>query len=282
MKLGLFGIGSGFCVEPRAAKRIAQHAEALGFDSLWTGEHVVLPEPRQPPSPAEPNFPMLHPSTALAYLAGVTQDIKLGTGITLIAQRNPVVLAKEMASLDVISGGRLLLGIGAGYLHQEFAALGVPFRERGARTDEYIAVMRTLWNDEKPSFSGRFVQFDHIQAMPRPVQVGGPPIIVGGTSDAALKRAARHAQGWYGFALNIEQTVQVVRRLHDVGGSHLEVSVTPAMRVDVHAVAAFAEIGVHRLIALLPQTEDRALAAMDALGACAAERHAVPCKGASS
>ena len=111
MKLGLFGIGSGICAHPAVAKRIAQRAEALGLDSLWTGEHVVLPDPRQAPSPAPPDFAMLHPSTALAYLAGVTERVKLGTGITLIAQRNPVVLAKEMASLDVVSEGRLLLGM---------------------------------------------------------------------------------------------------------------------------------------------------------------------------
>lgn len=265
MKLGLFGIGSGFCAEPSAAKRVAQHAEALGFDSLWTGEHVVLPNPRQPPSPAEPDFPMLHPSTALAYLAGVTERIKLGTGITLVAQRNAVVLAKEMASLDVVSGGRLLLGIGAGYLHQEFDALGIPFRERGARTDECIAVMRALWNEEKPSFSGRFWNFDNVRAMPRPVQVGGPPIIVGGASNAALERAARHGQGWYGFALNVEQTVGILKRLQGLGGERLEISVTPSMRLDKETVARFADLGVHRLIALLPQTQARTLAAMDAM-----------------
>ena len=211
MKIGLFGIGSGICADPGVAKRIAQRAEALGFDSLWTGEHVVLPDPRQAPSPAPPDFAMLHPSTSLAYLAGVTERVKLGTGITLIAQRNPVVLAKEMASLDVVSGGRLLLGIGAGYLHQEFAALGVNFRERGARTDEYVAAMRSLWNDDKPSFKGRFVSFDNIQAMPRPAQEGGPPIIIGGASDAALKRTVDYAQGWYGFALDVAQTAAVPR-----------------------------------------------------------------------
>lgn len=267
MKLGLFGIGSGVCTDPGVAKRIAQCAEALGFDSLWTGEHVVLPDPRQPPSPAAPDFAMLHPSVSLAYLAGVTERVRLGTGITLIAQRNPLVLAKEMASLDVVCGGRLLLGIGAGYLHQEFAALGIPFHERGARTDECVAVMRTLWNDDKPSFAGRFHRFDHIQAMPRPVQEGGPPIVVGGASDAALKRAAAYAQGWYGFALNIDQTAEVLARLRDFGGGHLEISVTPSMRLDAETVARYAELGVHRLIALLPQTEARALAALESQAA---------------
>ena len=267
MKLGLFGIGSGICTDPGVAKRIAQRAEALGFESLWTGEHVVLPDPREAPSPAPPDFAMLHPSTSLAYLAGVTERVKLGTGITLIAQRNPVVLAKEMASLDVVSGGRLLLGIGAGYLHQEFAALGVNFRERGARTDEYVAAMRALWTHEKPSFSGRFVKFDRIQAMPRPVQAGGPPIIIGGASDAALRRSVEYAQGWYGFALDVAQTAAVIKRLRDFGGQGLEISVTPPRRLSAETVAQYDDLGVHRLIALMPQTEERTLIALEEMAA---------------
>src|SRR5262249_4932135 len=199
MKIGIFGIGSGICADPGVAARVAQAAERAGLESLWTGEHVVLPDPQKAPSPAPPLFPMLHPSTVLAYVAAVTTRVKLGTGIVLIAQRNPVVLAKEMASLDVLSGGRLILGIGAGYLEPEFRALGVPFVARGARTDEYIAAMRVLWTADKPSFDGRFVKFAGIQSRPQPAQRGGPPIVVGGASDAAIERAVASAQGWYGF-----------------------------------------------------------------------------------
>lgn len=276
MKLGLFGIGSGICAQPDVARRAAEAAEAAGIESLWTGEHVVLPDPREAPSPAPPDFAMLHPSISLAFLAGVTSRVKLGTGVVLIAQRNPVVLAKEMASLDVVSGGRLILGIGAGYLHQEFAALGIPFRERGARTDEAIAVMRSLWNDDRPSFEGRFTQFSDIDARPRPVQAGGPPIVIGGSSDAALKRSIRLAQGWYGFAMNVDQTAEVVERLKRLALEierpaelgPLELSVSPAMRLDHENVAAFAELGVSRLIALMPQdSEESVLAHIDALSA---------------
>lgn len=269
MKFGLFGIGSGICAQPAVARATAQAAEARGFESLWTGEHVVLPDPREAPSPAPPEFPMLHPSTSLAYLAGVTQKVLLATGIVLIAQRNPVVLAKEMASLDVVTGGRLLLGIGAGYLHQEFSALGVPFAERGARTDEAIEVLRTLWTQEKPAFRGRFTQFDHIDAQPRPVQAGGPPIVVGGTSDAALKRTLHSAQGWYGFALNVEQTGEVLKRLERLAREQerpawlgpLEISVTPSLRLDAGVVEQFAELGVHRLIPMMPQDSEQAVLA---------------------
>jgi len=263
MKYGLFGACSGVCADPTVARRLAQTAEQLGFESLWTGEHVVLPEPRQAPSPAEPDFPMLHPSTGLAFLAGVTERIRLGTGIVLIAQRNPVVLAKEMASLDVVSGGRLILGVGAGYLHQEFAALGMSFEERGARTDEAIDVLRALWLQAHPRFRGRYSSFSNVQAQPRPVQPGGPPIVVGGISRAALRRTVERAQGWYGFALDLEQTRDVIRRLVDIQASvprpaelgPLEISVTPRTRLDAETVAAFAELGVHRLIPLLPQDD---------------------------
>ncbi|MFU8817732.1 MAG: LLM class F420-dependent oxidoreductase [Pseudomonadales bacterium] len=264
MQFGLFGACSGICVDPAVARRLARAAESLGFESLWTGEHVVLPEPRQAPSPAEPDYPMLHPSTGLAYLAGVTERIRLGTGIVLVAQRNPVVLAKEMASLDVVSGGRLILGIGAGYLHQEFKALGIPFEERGARTDEAIDVMRCLWNMEHPSFRGRFNHFNHIQAKPRPVQLGGPPIVVGGTSRAALKRTITKAQGWYGFALDAAGTREVLTRLRRMMGEFerpaelgpLEISLTPRVRLDAAIVEEFAEMGVHRLIPMLPQDDE--------------------------
>ncbi len=266
MKVGFFGIGSGASADPTVAINLAHHAETAGLESMWTGEHVVFPSPRQPPSPAAPDHPMLHPSTVLAFLAAKTSTIRLGTGIVLIAQRNPLVLAKEMASLDVLSNGRLILGIGAGYLHQEFAALGIPFHERGVRSNEYIEIMRALWNQDQPTFEGRFYQFSEIDAQPRPIQRGGPPIVVGGTSPGALRRAAKYGQGWYGFAMNVDQTASVVERLRDLdGGDQLEISVTPSMRVDAVAIDAFRGVGVDRIISLIPQDESRAKQAIDAL-----------------
>ncbi len=261
MKFALFGIGSGICADPEVAAEAARTAEAAGFESVWTGEHVVLPDPQQPPSPAAPDFPMMHPSTALAYIAGVTSKLKLGTGIVLIAQRNPVVLAKEMASLDVLSKGRLILGIGAGYLEAEFDALGVDFATRGARTDEYIDALRALWNQDNPEFAGRYVRFSGIDARPRPVRAGGPPIVAGGHSAAAFKRAVTRCQGWYGFALDVDGTRQCVARLQSASERHerprglgdLEISVTPRLRLDSDTVKQFEDLGVHRLIALTPQ-----------------------------
>lgn len=264
MKYGLFGIGSGLCADPKIAVRITQAAEAAGYESVWTGEHVVLPDPQEPPSPAPPEMPMLHPSTIMAHLAAVTEKIKFGTGIVLIAQRNPLVLAKEIASLDVICGGRLLFGIGAGYLHQEFAALGVEFSERGARTDEYVHAMRALWNMDKPVFKGKFVQFEGVQAFPRPKQSGGPPIVVGGSSKAALRRTVEYAQEWYGFAMNVEQTDKTVKELRvlcDKAGRDwdLEISVTPGARLTPELRDQYASIGVDRLIPMMPQNSEAQL-----------------------
>ena len=281
MKIGIFGIGSGVCADPAVARQVAQAAEHAGLESVWTGEHVVLPDPQVAPSPAPPLYPMLHPSTVLAYLAGVTERVKLGTGIVLIAQRNPVVLAKEMASLDVLSRGRLILGIGAGYLEPEFRALGITFADRGARTDECISAMRVLWRDDAPAFDGRFVGFAGIQSRPRPVQPGGPPIVVGGASDAAIERAVRVGQGWYGFAMDVDAARACIERLgaaqsrwgRDEALGELEISITPRGRLTADLINRFAAAGVHRLIALLPQdSEAKALDTVAELGSLAQRR----------
>ena len=274
MDIGLFGINNGACADPATAAAVARRAEAAGFESLWTGEHVVLPDPRQAPSPAAPETPMLHPPALLAFLAGQTSRIRLGTGITLVAQRNPVVLAKEIGSLDVLCNGRLLFGIGAGYLHQEFAALGVDFASRGARTDEYIDAMRELWNAPKPAFNGRYVKFWGINAQPRPVQPGGPPVIVGGTSPGALRRAVQRGQGWYGFALDVAATGKVIGELtqllgsmpRDAGLGTLSLSITPPVAPTRAMVEDYAALGVTRVIPMLRNTTtDHVLGSLDKL-----------------
>ena len=258
MKYGLFGINNGVCADPKVMRAVAITAEDSGFESVWTGEHVVLPDPQEPPSPATPLFSMAHPSTALSFIAGFTSRIKLGTGITLLAQRNAVVLAKEMASLDHLSGGRLLFGIGAGYLKAEFDALGVNFAERGARTDEYIAAMRELWTSDTPAFSGRFVSFSGIQARPQPAQSGGPPIIVGGNSPAAYRRAVTNGQGWYGFGMDVDGTKQCLDDLSEAQATYdrpeelgkLEISISPRVRPSEEVFQAFEDLGINRLILL--------------------------------
>jgi len=258
MKLGYFGIGSGPCADPQVAARVAQAAEGLGYESLWTGEHVVLPDPQAPPSPAPPGFPMLHPSAALSFLAGVTETVKLGTGIVILPQRNPLVVAKELASVDVLSGGRLIFGLGAGYLGAEFAALGANFAERGAVTDEAIEVIRELWTSDAPEFAGKHFNFSGIRAEPRPVQDPHPPIVIGGHSPAAFRRAVKQGDGWYGFALDLDATAGALQGLADAATRHerpagrppLEISVTPRIPVDADSLKRFEDLGVERLIPL--------------------------------
>ncbi|MGH7949371.1 MAG: LLM class F420-dependent oxidoreductase [Candidatus Binataceae bacterium] len=263
MKFGLFGINNGPCALPECAKNVARAAEAGGFESLWTGEHVVLPDPQVPPSPAPPNLPMLDPSVALAYIAAHTSRVKLGMGIIILPQRNPLVLAKELATVDVLSNGRLIFGVGIGYLKPEFDALGIPFERKGPRTEEYLAAILAVWTMAKPAYRGQFVSFSGINAMPRPLQKPHPEIVFGGHSKEAFSRAARLAKGWYGFALDLDGTKQCVegvrtacakagRKFEDV-----EISVTPRVKIDRDTATKFADLGVHRLI-LLPRAQDEA------------------------
>ena len=219
MRFGLFGLNSFAAADPAVSLRLVRLAEELGYDSVWGGEHVILPSPKAPPAPLEPTDPILDPLVWLAFVASATSRVRLGTGIVILPQRNPVVLAKQVASLDALSGGRVILGVGAGYLEPEMLAIGSPLSERGARTDEHLDVLRALWTDPAPvSFHGRFTDFTAMDAHPRPVQVGGPPIVVGGRSAAAHRRAARRAQGWLGFMLTPEATAEQVAGLRRAAG----------------------------------------------------------------
>jgi probable F420-dependent oxidoreductase len=261
MKFGLFGINFGACADPDSARRVARAAEEGGFESLWTAEHVVLPDPQAPPSPVPPEVPFLDPAVALAHVAAHTKTIRLGTGIIILPQRNPLVLAKELASLDIVSGGRLLFGLGIGYLKAEFDALGIPFEDKGARAIEYLAAILALWTQEKPEFQGRFVSFSGIQSQPRPVQKPHPPIVIGGGSKPAFRRAIEHGNGWYGFALDLEKTAKCVDGLRQAEQTYvrptalgpLEISVTPRGKLDSDTVKRFADLGVQRLIVNRPR-----------------------------
>ncbi len=253
--IGLFSLNQHAGGE--ALARVGPLAEELGYDSLWMGEHVVVPDPRRPPSPIEPLDPILDPLVALAFVAARTARIRIATGIIVLPQRNPLVLAKQLASLDAVSGGRLVFGMGVGYLEPEMTAIGVPMERRGARAVEYLGAMRALWEQEKPSFAGEFVRFSGVNAHPRPVQ-SPLPVVMAGHSSAAHRRAARHADGWYGFMLDqngtSEQLDGLRRSLADVDRdmSEFELSVTPRGRVDAESVAAYGRLGVSRLVLMPP------------------------------
>jgi probable F420-dependent oxidoreductase len=265
MKLGLFGVNMGRFAAPEIMVPAALAAEAAGYESLWCGEHVALPDPRTPASPLPPQHATLDPVVAFAHLAAATKTIRFGTGIIILPQRNPVVLAKELTTLDVLSGGRLIFGLGVGYLQPEFEAVGAPFAERGPRTDEHLAAILALWTMEKPAFAGRFVRFSGIDAQPRPVQRPHPPIVVGGWSEAAFRRAARSANGWYGFSMDVETTAQHLAKLRTILAETdrpaalgpLEISITPPGRaadadrhpaVEPDVAMRYRDLGVDRLI----------------------------------
>jgi probable F420-dependent oxidoreductase len=197
VELGVQGLNTQATISGRATARLAQRAEQLGYRSWWAADHVVLPSP---PGAAgmDPADPILDPLVNLSYVAAVTERLELGAGIVILPQRNPLVLAKQVASLDVLSGGRVLLGVGAGWLEPELAALGVQMSQRGARTDEYLDAMTALWTAASPEYHGRYVNFDHVDAHPRPVQPGGPRIVIGGHSPAAYRRAVQRGHGWFG------------------------------------------------------------------------------------
>ena len=250
---GLFGINMGSATQPDEMVRLAQAAEAAGFESLWAGEHIVMPDPATEQSMMAPDEPIVDPLIAFAFLAGQTRTIRFGTGIIILPQRNPLVLAKEVASVAVLSGGRLVLGLGVGYLEPEFRALGIPMARRGARTDDYLAAMRAIWTDGPAAHQGEFFSFAGVQAAPRP---GSVPIVFGGESPAAYRRSVERANGWYGFALDLDGTRAALDGLtaassqfeRPVALGRLEISVTPTGIPDRDTARRFAELGVDRLI----------------------------------
>ena len=203
MKVGL-AFASSIAIDGPASLEICRRAEAAGFESVWGGEHVVLPDSihsKYPYTedgkiPAEPDTPIPDPLIWLAFAAAAAPTLRLGTCILIVPQRNPLVLAKELATLDQISGGRVELGLGVGWLEEEFDALGVPWARRGARNDEYVAAMRALWAGPHAEFHGEFVDFEPATCSPRPVN-GNIPVLVGGDTDAAIRRAVRIADGYF-------------------------------------------------------------------------------------
>ncbi|MCH2434110.1 MAG: TIGR03619 family F420-dependent LLM class oxidoreductase [Acidimicrobiales bacterium] len=257
MKLGFFGVNAGVVAAPASMARVAQVAEAAGFESLWTGEHVVAASPRVPPSPVRPDTHFVDQIASLAFLAAHTSTIRLGTGIVILPQRTPAVLAKELASVDVLSGGRLEAGFGVGYVPAEFEAVGVPFRERGARMTEHIDALRAMWRGDLV-FRGRFTSWSGVEAHPRPTRPDGPPIHVGGGSPAAFRRAVMQGNGWYGFATTFESTAAALSAMTNLanelerpaGLGRLEISVTPTEPLDREVLGRYRDLGVDRIIAV--------------------------------
>lgn len=253
MRLGYFGGNVGGMTSPRSLD-VAQFAESLGYSSIWAGEHVVLPKPRRDKPPLDPDWPMADPLVQLSYLAAGTKYIRLGTGVLVAPQHQPVRLAKQGATLDVLSEGRFLMGLGLGYLETEFEVLGVPPTQKRARFRECVGAMKALWTEESPEFAGQFVSFAGVDAHPKPSTLGGPPLIMGGYADVALEDAAAHGSGWYGWTLSPDDTKDLVDRLHARLEAHgrdpqtFEIFLTPRARLDRDLIDAYAKAGVTELV----------------------------------
>lgn len=219
MQLGLHALGIGSGADRSVIDAVASAADDAGFATLWAGEHVVMVDrsrSQYPYSddgviavPAQADW--LDPMLTLAFAAAASSRISIATGVLLLPEHNPVIMAKQAASLDKLSHGRLKLGVGVGWSREEFDALGVPFERRAARTAEYVAAMRALWRDDIASFTGEFVDFSAIRVNPKPFRDRCIPVVVGGNSDAALRRVADWGDGWYGF--NLENPAAVGDRV---------------------------------------------------------------------
>ena len=260
MKFGIIFANAGPRARAEDAVAMARDAEAAGFESIWTVEHVVVPagyESEYPYSadgrmPGGEDVDIPDPLVWLSWVGAVTTTLKLATGILILPQRNPVVLAKELATLDLLSGGRVMLGVGVGWLREEFDAIGVPFEERAARTDEYVEALRVLWRDSEPTFRGRFVDFERAKSHPKPAQADGVPIVVGGHTKAAARRAGRLGDGFFPGRATTDDLVPLLdemrRAAKDAGRDPDLIEVTAGGAMDLDGVKQFAEMGVERIV----------------------------------
>jgi probable F420-dependent oxidoreductase len=273
MKFGLFSLGIGTGARPGVIAKTAEAAERVGVATLWVGEHVVLFDRQDSKYPYSPGgeFPLpggadwLDPFITLTFAAAVTKKIRLATGICLVPEHNPVVLAKEVASLDRLAGGRFALGVGIGWSAEEFAALGIPFEQRAQRTREYIEVMQRLWSDDVASFHGQFVNFDGARCFPKPARGKKLPIIFGGESIPALRRTADIGNGWFGFNVGPDDAAPLVKKLHAMlkangrDANEVEIIVSPYTRkIGPDDLKTYRAAGVDELVMVASPPEDEA------------------------
>jgi probable F420-dependent oxidoreductase len=266
VKVGVFVPIGTLNANPEFLRTLGIALEERGFESVWVAEHIVLFDDyaSQYPYAEDGRFPgggdtgLLEPLTALSYLAAVTDTVRLGTGICLVPQRNPVYTAKQVADVDVLSGGRVDFGVGVGWLREEFEAVAMPFEHRGPRTREHLEVMKELWTKETASFKGEYYELPECRLYPKPVQQPHPPIHFGGETPAALQRVADLGQGWYGFNRTPEEVPDALAsldRLLDARGrsrDEIEISVCPYFKgADRDALERYRDLGVDRVIALL-------------------------------
>jgi len=261
MKIGLIPIN----IRMESLEQIvgtAQFIESLGFESVWTFEHVMVPveyESKYPYSKdgkmgGGSDNPFLDPLIALTAVAAHTKTLRLGTGVNILSQANPLLLAKQAASLDVLSGGRFMLGAGIGWLREEFDAMGVPFERRGARYDDYVVAMRKVWSGEVVEHQSDFLNWSGFQSYPTPLQEGGVPIIIGGSKGKAFERIAKLGDGWFAPTNDAASLAPMLEPLKaacdDAGRDYDSVEITSMWdnQGGMEAIEAFADIGVSRVL----------------------------------
>jgi probable F420-dependent oxidoreductase len=256
MKVGMMFANVVRFGTPEGAAALAEAAEEAGIESLWTVEHVVVPAGYESPypysgdgkMPGGETSPIPDPLAWISYMAALTKTVRLATGILILPQRSPVVLAKECATIDVLSGGRLTLGVGIGWLREEFEAIGVPFEERVARTEEYIEALRALWSDDE-TFDGRFVRFKQARSNPKPVQDGGIPIVVGGHTKASARRAGRLANGYFPARGDMSVLFDECRKAaKDAGRDADVIEITAGGAPTLEFAKRLEDLGAHRLV----------------------------------
>ena len=265
MKFGIGFANVGPFGLPDHGAHLARTAEACGFESLWTVEHVAVPKGYESAYPYSPTgrmpgteeMPIPDPLIWLSYIAAATERIRLATGIVILPQRHPIYLAKEIATLDQLSKGRAILGVGIGWLREEFAALGIPFEERAARTDEICRALRTLWSAGPQPFEGKFHAWKALHSNPKPVQPGGPPIVIGGHTKASARRAARVGNGWFPASFDPAGFAALLVELKDecarIGRDPAEIELTTVLaRPDLDGVRQAEELGISRLLIAPP------------------------------
>lgn len=284
MRIGVFATFMSPLATPAMIRDFGRRAEEAGLDSIWMGEHVVLfdrntygyPSSKDGRIPVPEGGGMLDVTATFGFLAAATTRLRFGTGVALVPQRNPIYTAKEIATLDWLTGGRIDFGIGVGWNKEEVEACGYRFEDRGARCDEFLEVMRRLWTEPVVDFHGRWVRFETARLDPKPVQTPHVPIIVGGYADAALRRAVRFGAGWYGFNRDPAGTREMLARLDAAfaregrtRGPDFEIIITPPAAMPIEAMQDYAALGVHRLVVNLgsqkPERVDQRLPELERL-----------------
>jgi probable F420-dependent oxidoreductase len=271
MKLGLMFVNSGPFSNPALLAHLAVTAERCGVESMWTVEHVVIPQDYKSPYPYSSSgkipggedVSIPDPLLPLAFAAAVTKTIKLATGVLILPQRHPLYVAKEAATLDVLSGGRAILGIGSGWLEEEFSSLGLDFHTRGARTDESIKSLRALWSEDSASFHGKHFNFGPVKCYPKPVQKGGVPIHIGGHSPAAAKRAGRYGDGFFPALAEIPKLKELFALMESeadkAGRDASKIELSCMGRPRVEELKALEAIGVSRVVIAPPAFDTEGL-----------------------